>query len=261
MLVVVFALPCNICRPSTAFYSALTFNQCSVLILNSAKSRIKGTLEIYHAFIRETREPSEPSGANSDGEWEHVEATTTGEVTSQPVREELYTILIPHLSFPFSDWLLIFALFSIHFLVAVMMRCPLAGKRDRTQMDAHTMWIIRRARRNGRGQPCEYRYAMLRHLIQRLPLYFCPSLSSNNSQNVEQLASDFQRRFHISVDETEPGRGPVSLMQKQQQYCMFCNGFLFFTFYLSFINNNCEEEVLSNTITIYFYYTLCCMCG
>lgn len=55
----------------------------------SAKSRIKGTLEIYHAFIRETREPSEPSSNNSDGEWEHVEATNAGEVSSQPVRRRL----------------------------------------------------------------------------------------------------------------------------------------------------------------------------
>lgn len=98
------------------------------------------------------------------------------------------------------------------------------------------------------------------------PCFFClfvyVSLTSNNSQNVEQLASDFQRRFHISVDETEPGRGPVSFTQQQHQHSLFCNGFLFFTFYLSFINKNCEQEVLSNTITIYFYYyTLCCMCG
>lgn len=63
-----------------------------------------------------------------------------------------------------------------------------------------------------------------------MSLLFLDSLNSNNSQNVEQLASDFQRRFHISVDETEPGRGPVSLMQ--QLYHMLCNGF-FITFYLS----------------------------
>lgn len=53
----------------------------------SAKSRIKGTLEIYHAFIRETREPSEPSSNNSDAEWEHVEATNAGEQSAQPVNK------------------------------------------------------------------------------------------------------------------------------------------------------------------------------
>jgi len=57
---------------------------------SSAKSRIKGTLRIYHAFIRETREQSEPSSGNSDGEWEHVEATNAGETSAQPV-----SVLIP----------------------------------------------------------------------------------------------------------------------------------------------------------------------
>uniref|UniRef100_A0A1I8PQG6 E3 ubiquitin-protein ligase n=1 Tax=Stomoxys calcitrans TaxID=35570 RepID=A0A1I8PQG6_STOCA len=36
-----------------------------------AKSRIKGTLEIYHAFIHEQREPVDPDP--SSGDWEHVE--------------------------------------------------------------------------------------------------------------------------------------------------------------------------------------------
>lgn len=48
----------------------MNFNILS-FIHNSAKSRIKGTLEIYHAFIHEQREPAEPD-ANS-GDWEHVE--------------------------------------------------------------------------------------------------------------------------------------------------------------------------------------------
>ncbi|XP_013114565.2 E3 ubiquitin-protein ligase Nedd-4 isoform X2 [Stomoxys calcitrans] len=37
----------------------------------SAKSRIKGTLEIYHAFIHEQREPVDADP--SSGDWEHVE--------------------------------------------------------------------------------------------------------------------------------------------------------------------------------------------
>lgn len=37
----------------------------------SAKSRIKGTLEIYHAFVHEQREQAD-STPNS-GDWEHVE--------------------------------------------------------------------------------------------------------------------------------------------------------------------------------------------
>lgn len=39
--------------------------------LYSAKSRIKGTLEIYHAFVNEPRETAEPN--SNTGDWEHVE--------------------------------------------------------------------------------------------------------------------------------------------------------------------------------------------
>ncbi|XP_023173292.1 E3 ubiquitin-protein ligase Nedd-4 isoform X4 [Drosophila hydei] len=124
-----------------------------------AKSRIKGTLEIYHAFIRETREQSEPSSNNSDGEWEHVEATNAGEQTSQP--------------HPFptggSDAL------------------P-AGWEERQDANGRTYYVNHTARTTQWERPT--------------------ILTSNNSQNVDQLASDFQRRFHISVDETESGRGP-----------------------------------------------------
>ncbi|XP_017861578.1 PREDICTED: E3 ubiquitin-protein ligase Nedd-4 isoform X4 [Drosophila arizonae] len=124
-----------------------------------AKSRIKGTLEIYHAFIRETREQSEPSSNNSDGEWEHVEATNAGEQTSQP--------------HPFptggSDAL------------------P-AGWEERQDANGRTYYVNHTARTTQWERPT--------------------ILTSNNSQNVEQLASDFQRRFHISVDDTESGRGP-----------------------------------------------------
>ncbi|XP_017955005.2 E3 ubiquitin-protein ligase Nedd-4 isoform X1 [Drosophila navojoa] len=123
-----------------------------------AKSRIKGTLEIYHAFIRETREQSEPSSNNSDGEWEHVEATNAGEQTSQP--------------HPFptggSDAL------------------P-AGWEERQDANGRTYYVNHTARTTQWERPT--------------------ILTSNNSQNVEQLASDFQRRFHISVDDTESGRG------------------------------------------------------
>ncbi|KRG05840.1 E3 ubiquitin-protein ligase Nedd-4 isoform X4 [Drosophila mojavensis] len=126
-----------------------------------AKSRIKGTLEIYHAFIRETREQSEPSSNNSDGEWEHVEATNAGEQTSQP--------------HPFptggSDAL------------------P-AGWEERQDANGRTYYVNHTARTTQWERPT--------------------ILTSNNSQNVEQLASDFQRRFHISVDDTESGRGPCA---------------------------------------------------
>ncbi|XP_064541276.1 E3 ubiquitin-protein ligase Nedd-4 isoform X5 [Drosophila montana] len=124
-----------------------------------AKSRIKGTLEIYHAFIRETREQSEPSSNNSDGEWEHVEATNAGEQSAQP--------------HPFPS--------------GGTDALP-AGWEERQDANGRTYYVNHTARTTQWERPT--------------------ILNSNNSQNVDQLASDFQRRFHISVDETESGRGP-----------------------------------------------------
>ncbi|XP_022215566.1 E3 ubiquitin-protein ligase Nedd-4 isoform X15 [Drosophila obscura] len=123
----------------------------------SAKSRIKGNLKIYHAFIRETREQSEPSSSNSDGEWEHVEATNASETSAQP--------------HPFptggNDAL------------------P-AGWEERQDANGRTYYVNHTARTTQWDRPTV--------------------LNSNNSQSADQLASDFQRRFHISVDETETGR-------------------------------------------------------
>ncbi|XP_034657062.1 E3 ubiquitin-protein ligase Nedd-4 isoform X10 [Drosophila subobscura] len=122
-----------------------------------AKSRIKGNLKIYHAFIRETREQSEPSSSNSDGEWEHVEATNASETSAQP--------------HPFptggNDAL------------------P-AGWEERQDANGRTYYVNHTARTTQWERPTV--------------------LNSNNGQSADQLASDFQRRFHISVDETETGR-------------------------------------------------------
>ncbi|XP_034657061.1 E3 ubiquitin-protein ligase Nedd-4 isoform X9 [Drosophila subobscura] len=125
--------------------------------VGSAKSRIKGNLKIYHAFIRETREQSEPSSSNSDGEWEHVEATNASETSAQP--------------HPFptggNDAL------------------P-AGWEERQDANGRTYYVNHTARTTQWERPTV--------------------LNSNNGQSADQLASDFQRRFHISVDETETGR-------------------------------------------------------
>ncbi|XP_015043506.1 E3 ubiquitin-protein ligase Nedd-4 isoform X11 [Drosophila persimilis] len=123
----------------------------------SAKSRIKGNLKIYHAFIRETREQSEPSSSNSDGEWEHVEATNASDTSAQP--------------HPFptggNDAL------------------P-AGWEERQDANGRTYYVNHTARTTQWERPTV--------------------LNSNSGQSADQLASDFQRRFHISVDETETGR-------------------------------------------------------
>ncbi|KRK02002.1 E3 ubiquitin-protein ligase Nedd-4 isoform X12 [Drosophila yakuba] len=123
-----------------------------------AKSRIKGTLRIYHAFIRETREQSEPSSGNSDGEWEHVEATNAGETSAQP--------------HPFPT--------GGHDALP-------AGWEERQDANGRTYYVNHTARTTQWERPTV--------------------LNSNSSQSTDdQLASDFQRRFHISVDDTESGR-------------------------------------------------------
>ncbi|KMZ00251.1 E3 ubiquitin-protein ligase Nedd-4 isoform X17 [Drosophila simulans] len=124
----------------------------------SAKSRIKGTLRIYHAFIRETREQSEPSSGNSDGEWEHVEATNAGETYAQP--------------HPFPT--------GGHDALP-------AGWEERQDANGRTYYVNHTARTTQWERPTV--------------------LNSHSSQSTDdQLASDFQRRFHISVDDTESGR-------------------------------------------------------
>ncbi|XP_033243197.1 E3 ubiquitin-protein ligase Nedd-4 isoform X6 [Drosophila miranda] len=129
--------------------------------VGSAKSRIKGYLKIYHAFIRETREQSEPSSSNSDGEWEHVEATNASDTSAQP--------------HPFptggNDAL------------------P-AGWEERQDANGRTYYVNHTARTTQWERPTV--------------------LNSNSGQSADQLASDFQRRFHISVDETETGRSARS---------------------------------------------------
>ncbi|XP_026832465.1 E3 ubiquitin-protein ligase Nedd-4 isoform X8 [Drosophila erecta] len=126
--------------------------------VGSAKSRIKGTLRIYHAFIRETREQSEPSSSNSDGEWEHVEATNAGETSAQP--------------HPFPS--------GGHDALP-------AGWEERQDANGRTYYVNHTARTTQWERPTV--------------------LNSNSSQSTDdQLASDFQRRFHISVDDTESGR-------------------------------------------------------
>ncbi|KAH8259253.1 hypothetical protein KR026_001151 [Drosophila bipectinata] len=122
-----------------------------------AKSRIKGTLRIYHAFIRETREQSEPSSGNSDGEWERVEADSAGETNAQP--------------HPFAS--------GGHDSLP-------AGWEERQDANGRTYYVNHTARTTQWERPTV--------------------LNTNLNQASDQLGSDFQRRFHISVDETESGR-------------------------------------------------------
>uniref|UniRef100_A0A034W1K1 E3 ubiquitin-protein ligase n=1 Tax=Bactrocera dorsalis TaxID=27457 RepID=A0A034W1K1_BACDO len=125
-----------------------------------AKSRIKGTLEIYHAFIHETGETSESDTV--DGEWEHMETvsrmgeTPTGQFPSSVNHEPLPS-----------------------------------GWEERQDANGRTYYVNHTARTTQWERP----------LV---------SATNNSNVNVEAAASDFQRRFHISVDESDSGRPPVT---------------------------------------------------
>lgn len=125
-----------------------------------AKSRIKGTLEIYHAFIHESGETSESDTV--DGDWEHMEnisrmsGTQTGQFPSSVNQEPLPS-----------------------------------GWEERQDANGRTYYVNHTARTTQWDRP----------LV---------SATNNSNINVEAAASDFQRRFHISVDESDSGRPPVT---------------------------------------------------
>ncbi|XP_067645703.1 E3 ubiquitin-protein ligase Nedd-4 [Eurosta solidaginis] len=127
------------------------------------KSRIKGTLEIYHAFIHETRgEPSENDAV--DGEWEHMDnvcGTQTGQASSTANHEPLPS-----------------------------------GWEERQDANGRTYYVNHTARTTQWERP----------------LF---SATSNSNVNVEAAASDFQRRFHISVDESDSGRPPTTTRSEE----------------------------------------------
>ncbi|CAD7004493.1 unnamed protein product [Ceratitis capitata] len=118
--------------------------------VGSAKSRIKGTLEIYHAFVHESGETSE--GDAVDGEWEHMENISRGQFPSNANHEPLPS-----------------------------------GWEERQDANGRTYYVNHTARTTQWERP----------------LF---SATSNSNVNVEAAASDFQRRFHISVDESDSSR-------------------------------------------------------
>ncbi|XP_017468072.1 PREDICTED: E3 ubiquitin-protein ligase Nedd-4 isoform X3 [Rhagoletis zephyria] len=127
---------------------------------SSAKSRIKGTLEIYHAFVHESGEANEADAV--DGEWEHLENTSrmSGTQTGQ------FPSNVSHDPLP-------------------------SGWEERQDANGRTYYVNHTARTTQWERP----------LV---------SATSNSNVNVEAAASDFQRRFHISVDESDSGRPPAT---------------------------------------------------
>ncbi|XP_073839683.1 E3 ubiquitin-protein ligase Nedd4 isoform X32 [Musca autumnalis] len=122
-----------------------------------AKSRIKGTLEIYHAFINEQREPVEPD--TSTGDWEHVEnVSVTGAAPANA------------------------------FVANGGHHDPLPpGWEERQDANGRTYYVNHTARTTQWERPT--------------------TMNTNHANiNMEAAASDFQRRFHISVDDSETNR-------------------------------------------------------
>ncbi|XP_073839662.1 E3 ubiquitin-protein ligase Nedd4 isoform X16 [Musca autumnalis] len=129
-----------------------------------AKSRIKGTLEIYHAFINEQREPVEPD--TSTGDWEHVEnVSVTGAAPANA------------------------------FVANGGHHDPLPpGWEERQDANGRTYYVNHTARTTQWERPT--------------------TMNTNHANiNMEAAASDFQRRFHISVDDSETNRTNDTLSQ------------------------------------------------
>ncbi|KAI8126378.1 E3 ubiquitin-protein ligase Nedd-4 [Lucilia cuprina] len=124
-----------------------------------AKSRIKGTLEIYHAFIHEQRETVEPT--SNSNEWEHVEIVSlAGAAQNAPTVNGGNDILPP-------------------------------GWEERQDANGRTYYVNHTARTTQWERPT--------------------ILNTNHaSDNTEAAASDFQRRFHISVDDSEATRAAAN---------------------------------------------------
>ncbi|XP_065358862.1 E3 ubiquitin-protein ligase Nedd-4 isoform X2 [Calliphora vicina] len=122
----------------------------------SAKSRIKGTLEIYHAFIHEQREAVEPTSNSSD--WEHIEnVSLTGAAPQNAYNINGGNEVLP------------------------------PGWEERQDANGRTYYVNHTARTTQWERPT--------------------ILNTNHANdNTEAAASDFQRRFHISVDDSETNR-------------------------------------------------------
>ncbi|XP_055376203.1 E3 ubiquitin-protein ligase Nedd-4 isoform X5 [Condylostylus longicornis] len=116
-----------------------------------AKSRIKGTLEIYHAYIRDLDSPA----ATTDNDWEHVEN------------------------------------------VSIISSAPSTFGNNSTVEPLPPGWEER--------QDANGRTYYLNH-IARTTQWERPTSVHSTNQQVEAAASDFQRRFHISADDSENQR-------------------------------------------------------
>ncbi|XP_075161801.1 E3 ubiquitin-protein ligase Nedd4 isoform X2 [Haematobia irritans] len=136
-----------------------------------AKSRIKGTLEIYHAFINERREPVDPDP--NSGDWEHVENVA---LTGAAPAANAFVANGSHDPLP-------------------------SGWEERQDANGRTYYVNHTARTTQWERPT--------------------NLNTNHANiNMEAAASDFQRRFHISVDDCETNRTSDTLSQNSSDGIM-----------------------------------------
>ncbi|XP_059479137.1 E3 ubiquitin-protein ligase NEDD4 isoform X4 [Neocloeon triangulifer] len=156
-----------------------------ILRPRSAKSRVKGFLEIYHAYIREasagSTDEEEPSAAEGETGWEMVDsiasANTTGsvETPAQPVNVPNQEQLLP---------------------------LP-AGWEERQDANGRTYFVNHNARSTQWERPTqEGNIAGEVNVTQ-------------HERSLESAATEFQRRFHISRDDLESNRSSGSLSQVQ----------------------------------------------
>ncbi|XP_065333980.1 E3 ubiquitin-protein ligase NEDD4 isoform X5 [Cloeon dipterum] len=154
-----------------------------ILRPRSAKSRVKGFLEIYHAYIRDTNAGStdeeEPAPVEREPGWEMVDSTnSTGsvETPAQPVNVPNQEQSLP---------------------------LP-AGWEERQDANGRTYFVNHNARSTQWERPT--------------PEGGINTIQTNAAQherNMESAATEFQRRFHISVDDLESNRSSGSLSQVQ----------------------------------------------
>ncbi|KAL9903401.1 E3 ubiquitin-protein ligase Nedd-4 isoform X6 [Glossina fuscipes] len=130
-----------------------------------AKSRIKGTLEIYHAFMHEPRESTETN--SNSGDWEHVENVS---MTGSAQAANPFASNGGHDPLP-------------------------AGWEERQDANGRTYYVNHTARTTQWERPTP----------------------NNANINMDAAASDFQRRFHISVDDNDPNRTATNVPSEEEE--------------------------------------------
>ncbi|XP_026492356.1 E3 ubiquitin-protein ligase Nedd-4 isoform X2 [Vanessa tameamea] len=153
----------------------------------SARSRVRGYIEVYHALIGRVGDPGTEEAPNpAPDDWELVEpAPQVGNV--QPVST------VPSLTG--DDWLLVDAT-DLHDLVIAGDPLPL-GWEERQDANGRTYYVNHIARSTQWGRPT-----------------FTRNMSTESqAERMETAVTEFQRRFHISADDGHAAPAPAPLQE------------------------------------------------